>query len=198
MVQSSFVDAGGQSLLMSINTWRARLFVVVPSDRSSSNGHKLGHREFSLNSRKHFSTMRVTEDWNRLPRRWWRLPLWRYSEATWRWSCATCSRGPCLSTSLVQVTSKDPFHPQPFRNSVILYCSLDGEIIKHLLMSPRRSQLSKFKIGVHPGVALHVHIHACAGRLRCTTSAWLWNSWSIAGEMSSMATDFHASSATFC
>ncbi|KFV84120.1 hypothetical protein N308_11027, partial [Struthio camelus australis] len=32
------------------------------------NGHKLKHRNFCLNMRKNFFTVRVTEHWNRLPR----------------------------------------------------------------------------------------------------------------------------------
>ncbi|GAB0177088.1 mitochondrial enolase superfamily member 1 [Grus japonensis] len=46
----------------------ARISSVVPSDRTRSNGHKLEHREFYLNTRKSFFALRVTKHWNRLPR----------------------------------------------------------------------------------------------------------------------------------
>jgi len=46
----------------------ARLFSLVPSDRTRGNRHKLKHRKFYLKTRKYFFPLRVTEQWHRLHR----------------------------------------------------------------------------------------------------------------------------------
>jgi len=43
----------------------AKLFSVVPSNRTRGNRHKLKHRKFQLNMRKNFFLLRVTETWNK-------------------------------------------------------------------------------------------------------------------------------------
>ena len=45
-----------------------RLFLVMHSDRTRSNGLKLEHRKFCANTQKYFFMIRVMEHCNELPR----------------------------------------------------------------------------------------------------------------------------------
>ena len=46
----------------------ARLFSALCGNMTKGNDYKLKHRKFHTNVHKNFFTVRVTEDWNRLPR----------------------------------------------------------------------------------------------------------------------------------
>ena len=57
-----YLKGGGRQII------EARLFLVVCSDRTRSNGLKPENRKFCTNMWKNFFTIRVTKHWHRLPR----------------------------------------------------------------------------------------------------------------------------------
>jgi len=87
---------------------------VVPSDRTGRSGHKVEHRRFPLNIRKHFFTVRVTEHWRRLPREVEESPSLEILK-----SCLDVALGSLLKVTLLeqdgldQMTCRGPFQPLP-------------------------------------------------------------------------------------
>lgn len=85
---------------------KAKLFSVLPSDRTTANGHKLQiHRMFPLNIREHFFTLSMTEYLHRLPGRLWSLCPSRSSKATWNGPGQSYLDGPAGARGFDQVDS---------------------------------------------------------------------------------------------
>lgn len=80
---------------------RARLFPVVPSDRTIVSRHKLKHGKFLLNFRKcAFHCEGWLSTGTGYQYRSWSLNSWRYSKAVWEWSCTTHLQWPCWSRGI--------------------------------------------------------------------------------------------------
>ena len=77
----------------------ARLVLAVRSNRTRSNGLKLDHRKFCTNMRKNFP-VRLTENWNRLPREAVESPSVEIFKTQLDITCATYCRVPALSVRL--------------------------------------------------------------------------------------------------
>ena len=100
----------------------ARLFSVVPSNRTRGNGQKLEHREFLTNMRKEFFTVRVTgtEHWHRLPREVVESPSLVIFKTHLDTFLCDLLQETCCSRGLDSVVSRDLFQPLQFCHSVIL------------------------------------------------------------------------------
>jgi len=67
----------------------ARLFLVVCSDWTRSDGLELECRKFHTNMWKNFVIVRVKEHWNRLPREVTESAMKMNSRPTWTSTCTT-------------------------------------------------------------------------------------------------------------
>jgi len=97
----------------------ARLFSVVPSDRTRSNKHKLKQTKFHLNMRKNLFPLRVTEPWSRLPSEVVESPSLEIFKT--RLDAVLCSLAvgdPALAGGLDYMTHRVPFQPRTFCDSV--------------------------------------------------------------------------------
>ena len=97
----------------------ARLFSVVPSDRSMDATWSIGSSSWTWGRTSSLWGWRSTGTGG--PERLWSLLLWRYSRPAWMWSCAACSRWPCFGRGVGLDDPQSPFQPLPFCDSVILW-----------------------------------------------------------------------------
>lgn len=89
----------------SLSLWKQ----PICSNRSRGNRKKSRCRNFYINTRKNFFTVRVMEHWNR---------MWRYSRSVLPPTCATCYKEP---PSAVGWTQRSPEIPSKPCSSEILY-----------------------------------------------------------------------------
>jgi len=98
----------------------AKLFPVVPSDRTRGSGHKLKHRKFCVNMRKNFFPLRVTEHWNRLPREFVDSPSLEIFKTLLDVVLCSLLWVTLLGQGFGLDDPQSPFQPLPFCDSVIL------------------------------------------------------------------------------
>lgn len=114
---------------MFINTWREGAKRTDPGsfqwrhDRTRNNGHRLEHKMFHLNIRKHFFTVQMMQRWHRLSREAMVSPFQEIFKnhmdmvlGNLHWVSLLEKR-----CSDQMMTSSGPFQPQPLRDSVILW-----------------------------------------------------------------------------
>jgi len=63
---------------------RVRLLVIC-SNRTRGEKHKLKYRKFHLNVRTNFLLVSVVKHWKRLLLEFVESPCWRYSKPSWTW-----------------------------------------------------------------------------------------------------------------
>ena len=101
----------------------ARLFLVVCSDKTRSNGLKLEHRKFHTNMWNNVM-VGVTKRWNRFPREVVESP-----------TCATYCRISALAVGL-NLTFCGPFQPLQFCEIQLVNKLLKYDAVKHFELYP--------------------------------------------------------------
>ena len=94
----------------------ARLFSAVPRDRARGSRHKLEDRISTQTRRK---TLRVPEDWHRLPRETVESPSLEIFKTHLDAFLRDLQEGTCFSTRLDQIIPSDPFQHLQFCDSVV-------------------------------------------------------------------------------
>ena len=97
-----------------------RLFSLVPSNRTRSNGHKLEHRKFHLKTGSNFFTDRVMECWNRLPREVVECSSLEIFKIHLDTFLCNILQGTALAVGLNSMISRGAFQCLCFSNSVML------------------------------------------------------------------------------
>lgn len=87
-----------------------------------------------LNTRRHFSPVRVTKHWHSLPREDAECPSWRYLKSIWTWPWTSCCSVSAWPERLDEIMSRGPFQLQ---TSEILWITMKQNIGQKKNIWPR-------------------------------------------------------------
>lgn len=98
-----------KQLMDESQVYGARLFSVVPGNRTRGSGHKLQHRKFRTKMRKNCFTVGVTERWSGLPGEVVDLPPLERLKPHLDACLCDLLQGTCFSSELNLVILRGPF-----------------------------------------------------------------------------------------
>lgn len=111
---------------------------VLPSDRTEPVGTTVQHRRFPLNIRKSFFTTGVTEHWHRLRRKVVESLSFKVIQKPAERDPGQLALGGWAGTGgWHHITSRAPFQPQSFCNSVILQLVDKIKVVLNVLVQPQ-------------------------------------------------------------